>query len=103
MYFHKKKCTVANEPDSNEVVKDLLQQNRELQEIILKSNQSNNTYIVHSENKTQNNHVSMSVFLNEQCKDAINFEDFINQIQVTRDDILNNAEVLPHIEFATRH
>ena len=32
------------------------------------------------------------MFLNEDCKDAINFSDFIKQIQVSFDDLENQAE-----------
>jgi len=62
---------------------------------VIRESSGNNIVInsTQTHNKNNNNHVSINVFLNEQCKDAINFEDFINQIQVTRDDIVNNAEV----------
>ena len=33
------------------------------------------------------------MFLNEQCKDAINFSDFINRIEVSHDDLENNAQL----------
>ena len=35
---------------------------------------------------------NLQVFLNEDCKDAINFSDFIKQIQVSFEDIENQAE-----------
>jgi len=39
-----------------------------------------------------NNQFNLQVFLNEDCKDAINFSDFIKQIQVSFEDIENQAE-----------
>jgi hypothetical protein len=39
-----------------------------------------------------NNHFSINVFLNEQCKDAMNMSDFVNSIEVTMDDMENVGE-----------
>ena len=33
------------------------------------------------------------MFLNNDCKDAINFSDFIDRIEVSRDDLENNAKL----------
>jgi hypothetical protein len=46
-------------------------------------------------NQTNNNNqkFNINVFLNEQCKDAINFSDFINNIEVSREDLENNAQL----------
>ena len=90
--FHIKTCSY----DENNDVKDKTDKDKimELTEQVcllserlleLKNNSSHTTNIQNSvlnnsNNKTENNHVSINVFLNEQCKDAINFEDFINQI-----------------------
>jgi len=35
----------------------------------------------------------LNIFLNEQCKDAINFSDFINNIQISYEDLENNAQL----------
>lgn len=39
-----------------------------------------------------NNQFSINVFLNEQCKDAMNMSDFVNSIEVTIDDMENVGE-----------
>ena len=46
-------------------------------------------------NNTTNhtNNFNINMFLNEQCKDAINFSDFINRIEVSHDDLENNAQL----------
>lgn len=54
--------------------------------IINNSNNSNN-------NTTNNNQFNLNVFLNETCKNAINFSEFIDNIQVTYDDLENNAKM----------
>jgi benzoyl-CoA reductase/2-hydroxyglutaryl-CoA dehydratase subunit BcrC/BadD/HgdB len=33
------------------------------------------------------------MYLNEQCKDAMNFSDFINGIEVSHEDLENNAQL----------
>jgi hypothetical protein len=44
-------------------------------------------------NNTQNNKISIKIFLDEHCKDAINMTDFINSIKVT----------LEQLEYTTAH
>jgi len=43
-------------------------------------------------NNNSNNQFNLQVFLNEDCKDAINFSEFIEQIQVSLNDLENQAE-----------
>jgi hypothetical protein len=52
---------------------------------------NNNTTI----NQTNNNNqrFNINVFLNEQCKDAINFSDFVKNIQISYEDLENNAQL----------
>jgi hypothetical protein len=55
------------------------------------TNNNNNTI---NGNVTNNNQkFNINVFLNEQCKDAINLSDFINRIDVSREDLENNAQL----------
>ena len=51
----------------------------------------NNTTI----NQTNNNNqrFNINLFLNEQCKDAINFSDFVKNIQISYEDLENNAQL----------
>jgi hypothetical protein len=95
LWRHKSKpCTSLDENTLRSLVEQnnvIIQQNSvyqkqvmDLTDVIRES--SGNNIVINStqtHHKTENNHVSINVFLNEQCKDAINFEDFINQIQVT--------------------
>ena len=114
---HKKKCTQLNasilrkdteeKPSMIEIITqnkelmnlliaknnqtdELIQQNREMQktmlEMVPKIGNNNTT------NNTNNNQFNLQVFLNEDCKDAINFSDFIKQIQVSFEDIENQSE-----------
>ena len=47
-----------------------------------------NTTIVNNNQK-----FNINVFLNDQCKDAINFTDFIKNIEISREDLENNAQL----------
>jgi hypothetical protein len=40
-----------------------------------------------------NNNISINVFLNNKCKDAINLDDFVKKINVTVDDLMNTREL----------
>ncbi len=40
-----------------------------------------------------NNQYNLNLFLNETCKNALNFSDFIDNIQVTDDDLENNVKL----------
>jgi hypothetical protein len=47
-------------------------------------------------NNTINNNskaFNINMYLNEQCKDAMNFSDFINGIEVSHEDLENNAQL----------
>ena len=44
-------------------------------------------------NNHQNNKFNINMFLNEECKDAMNFDDFIMGIEVTQEDIQNNGRL----------
>ena len=55
-----------------------------------KSNTTNNTITTTNSN---NKAFNINVFLNETCKDAINLSDFIKNIEVTREDLENNAQL----------
>jgi hypothetical protein len=99
---HKKKCNYIIKPDdisnnkltlSNDVVLKLLNDNQELKDIIVQQqNQINKQQTQISElipkvgnNNTINNNqkFNIHVFLNEQCKDAINLSDFVKSLHVT--------------------
>ena len=54
---------------------------------------TNNNTNTNSNNTTNNQQFNLNFFLNETCKDAINFSDFIENIQVTSDDLENNAKM----------
>ena len=67
---------------------ELAKQSQELQKHVIELCK-NGTHNTNSNNKSFN----INVFLNEQCKDAINLSDFIKSIEVSREDLENNLQV----------
>jgi hypothetical protein len=101
-YRHKKKCSTnyyindSNNSTYNlfdkELIMMLIKDNSDFKNLMMEQNKSmleimkngtHNTNTINSHNKTFN----LQVFLNETCKDAINLTDFINQIQVSVNDL----------------
>ena len=108
LWKHKKLCnkTIENhEPvvihdQSNEIqemkefMKYLMQENSEMKNMMMEviKNGTNNT----TTNTTTNSHnktFNLNFFLNEQCKDAMNMSEFINQIQLKLSDLENVGKV----------
>jgi hypothetical protein len=74
---------------SQEMMKIMSEQNSKLIEMS-KSNITNNNTI----NANINNHkLNINVFLNDHCKDAMNFPDFIESIDISHQDLENNAQL----------
>ena len=66
--------------------KTIMEQSKQMTEIIPKIGNNNST----TNNNTINNNqrFSINVFLNEQCKDAINMSDFIKSISVSLEQLM---------------
>jgi len=108
-YRHKKQCLKDNSnqlvinPIKRDVkyqehleqltktVLDVVKQNNELtkQIIELSSNQNMDNCYNNNNNKTFN----LQFFLNEQCKDALNINDFVESIQLQLSDLENTGKV----------
>jgi len=103
---HKKKCAVwkaylekenGSKPVSNDLVMELIKQNKELQQMLFEQN--NKMYEIAKEgkyitnNNTTNNNFNLNVFLNDQCKDAISLMDFVDSLQVNINHLEYTAQV----------
>ena len=105
---HKKKCTAKNvitvmdnntpsDPtfeyllkENMEIKRDNLEMKQMIMEMMGKMGNTTNNI---TNNNQQNNHFNINMFLNETCKDAINFSDFIDRIEISHDDLENNAQL----------
>tara|TARA_Y100000991_G_C21937476_1_gene333669 strand:- start:264 stop:1148 length:885 start_codon:yes stop_codon:yes gene_type:complete len=99
LWKHKKKCLTINNEIKTENIKteskrsvdykdmflEMMKQNQELQSTLqsvipkMGNTTTNNTNIT--------NHYNLHVFLNEQCKDALNIMDFINSLHLQFNDL----------------
>ena len=79
-----------------------MEQNKELMNLLVSQNNEHNKIIKeivpkignnNNNNNTTNNHFNLNVFLNEDCKDAINFSEFIENIKITFEDLEHQSEV----------
>jgi hypothetical protein len=90
-----------------EIVKQLLTQNNDLKNFIIEQAAEHKKETIDMVNKvienvkpvcnitnnTSNKAFNINMYLNEQCKDAMNFSDFINGIEVSHEDLENNAQL----------
>tara|TARA_A100001015_G_scaffold126591_1_gene140277 strand:- start:5309 stop:6175 length:867 start_codon:yes stop_codon:yes gene_type:complete len=95
IWRHKKKCLpklpvseqnfILDLQDENSVMK-LLEKNSELQSLLAlqydKHHEEMMKLIPQVGNNNNNNHFNLNIFLNEQCKDAINWSEFIKSIEI---------------------
>jgi hypothetical protein len=56
---------------------------------ISNSHNTTNANTINANTTTNNNTFNMNMFLNEQCKDAMNMKDFVNSIQLNLTDLEN--------------
>jgi len=68
---------------NSELTNTIIEQSNTIQEIVPKIGNNN----------TINNHFNIQNFLNNDCKDAINFSEFIENIKITFEDLEHQAEV----------
>jgi hypothetical protein len=99
LWMHNKKCKDVNQVtiiESNKINDNyvkILEKNIELQEKIINQQQNiidNKTQnIINNNGDTINNtqNISINVFLNEYCKDAMNLTDFVDNLKVTIKDM----------------
>ena len=116
---HKKKCTFIIEMTKSEIVpiqsenndyKHLLMQAmnemKEQRQEFIDEMKKKDQMLAHKDelmgqmidkvgNTTNNtsNNLNINMFLNEECKDAINFSDFIEKIEISHHDLENNAQL----------
>ena len=99
---HKKQCQgikqkitlndISGKTDNEDLIKELMKQNHEFKAMLVEQNNKilelakEGKYITNNTtNNTQN--FNLQFFLNEQCKDALNIMDFINQLQLNTSDL----------------
>jgi hypothetical protein len=108
LWYHENKCNInttlnqeeqesvkkSSEPNNNELVAYLMNENKELKHMIIEvcknintTNNSNNN--VNSHNKTFN----LNLFLHEECKDAMDLSEFLESIKIQLADVMSVGEL----------
>jgi len=96
LWRHKKSC-IKSSLDQTELVKYLMKENLEFKQLMIEQNKqmiefaknSGHHNNINSHNKTFN----LQVFLNETCKNAININDFVEQLQVSITDLEETGQI----------
>tara|TARA_B110000444_G_scaffold260034_1_gene305636 strand:+ start:1826 stop:2764 length:939 start_codon:yes stop_codon:yes gene_type:complete len=106
LWTHKKNCTfieytqIVEKTDGSNDYKDmifeLVKENKEMRNMMVEQQKTivelipkvgNNNSTTNNNNNTINQKFNINVFLNEQCKDAINMSDFIKQIEISLEQL----------------
>ena len=93
---------------SNDVVEQLIFQNNkmlgeigefkqiiksQMESILILANKSTSNNITNNTNNISNNKFNLNVFLNEECKDAINISEFVDSLVINVKDLEETARV----------
>jgi hypothetical protein len=92
--LHKKTCTTIHPVPPEQLdfttltnlVVDLVKSNQDLQKQMLEVCKNNNNTVINTSN-SHNKTFNLQVFLNEECKDAMNLTDFMNSFQLQLEDL----------------
>ena len=77
--------------EQSKTIEKIMMQNTD---IISKALDSNKIVNSNNNNTINNNQkFNLNLFLNEQCKDALNFNEFMKNIQISYQDLENNAQL----------
>jgi hypothetical protein len=66
---------------------------KETHEFINKTLECCKPVTINNQTNNQTNKFNINVFLNETCKNAMNFSDFLKNIEITYQDLENNAQL----------
>jgi hypothetical protein len=108
LYSHKKQCIKKEE--SVNIILELVKQNSEFKDLIIEQNKQlveqnkqiielskeksfSNTIHNTTNNNNNNNQFNLNFFLNETCKDAMNINDFVEQLPIYLSDLEDTARL----------
>jgi hypothetical protein len=95
LWKHKKTCNITfvkAEPvtdvkNKDELINYLIKENSELKTMVLDVCKNIQPSNVNSHNNSYNKTFNLQIFLNEQCKDAMNIMDFVNSLNLQLSDL----------------
>jgi len=105
LFTHKQKCsgepiekeeteTPVQQPSiTNDMILTLIEQNKELQKQLIEMSKQTNVVNNNTTNNTMNNQFNLNVFLNEDCKDALNIADFVGSLKLSVNDLVQTGKL----------
>jgi len=110
LFTHKQKCngqsdlaeekeelnqeTQPQQPSiTNDMILTLIEQNKELQKQLIEMSKQTNVVNNNTTNNTMNNQFNLNVFLNEDCKDALNIADFVGSLKLSVNDLVQTGKL----------
>jgi hypothetical protein len=78
---------------TNDMILTLIEQNKELQKQLIEMSKQTNIVNNNTTNNTMNNQFNLNVFLNEDCKDAINIADFVGSLKLSVNDLVQTGKL----------
>jgi len=89
LWKHKKTCSVTESKNKDDLINYLIKENSELKTMVLDVCKNIQPSNVNSHNNSYNKTFNLQIFLNEQCKDAMNIMDFVNSLNLQLSDLEN--------------
>ena len=103
LWYHKKKCNYEekvkeeNNIDYKDMFLEMVNQNNEILDKLLKKDEQLDKILPlignNNNNNSNNSQFNINVFLNEDCKDALNIKDFVNSLQLQLKDLENTGKL----------
>ena len=99
LWRHKQKCIIQQNNNNNNIINgglteqlviELVRQNKELLEIVKTGTHNNNSINTHT--NSHNKAFNLQFFLNETCKDAMNMTDFLDSLTLQLSDLEDVGE-----------
>ena len=92
-----KQTNENNSKSNNELIQYLINENKEFKNLILEIVKKDSSVINNTNNNINNNcnnqSFNLNFFLNEQCKDALNIDEFVDSIKMNLSDLENFAHL----------
>jgi len=108
-WYHKKKCDISTnvgaraeqekietDLDYKEMFMELIKKNNEMTDIVLEQQKTIKEMIPNignNNNNINNTKLNINLFLNEECKDALNIMDFVNSLKLRMIDLENTGKM----------
>ena len=83
----------STKTSDSQLIIELLKQNQELQKQLIEAVKTGGQHIENQTNINNNQKFNLNFFLNEQCKDAINMSDFIENMELDIEDLTETGRL----------